>query len=206
MKKIIIIGVIVLVVIIISVILYSSMAGGASVAQFEDIKEPKINNKSSQKMLVIKGVGLTNFKNSFGDLFGAYYKIKNMPKDFKMQTPKSRWFADVNTSDDTWAFSAGVAIPDSINEVPQVKLKDGITLEIETWEYGEVAEVLHIGGYDKETPTIEKLINFIKQSGYEIAGPHEEEYVKGPMPFIPSDPNKYLTIIRYQVKKSEVKN
>ena len=74
---------------------------------------------------------------------------------------------------------------------------------LETWEYGEVAEILHIGPYNKEEPTVNKLMNFIKEQGYEVAGLHEEEYLKGPTMAGPGDPEKYLTIIRYRVKKKE---
>jgi hypothetical protein len=36
-----------------------------------------------------------------------------------------------------------------------------------------------------------------------IVGEHEEEYVRGPGMFSRGDPEKYLTIIRYRVKKAQ---
>jgi effector-binding domain-containing protein len=71
-----------------------------------------------------------------------------------------------------------------------------------TWEYGEVAEILHIGPYSREEPTIKRLIDFVMERGYSIAGLHEEEYVRGPTMTGPGEPEKYLTIIRYQVRKN----
>jgi hypothetical protein len=68
-------------------------------------------------------------------------------------------------------------------------------VKIETWEYGPVAQILHLGPYDQETKTIERLHQFIAESGYEIAGPHEEEYQSKP------DAKVIKTLIRYQVKK-----
>jgi hypothetical protein len=58
-----------------------------------------------------------------------------------------------------------------------------------------------VGGYDKEKPTIERLKAFIEQSGYEIAGLHEEEYLRGPGMIFRGNPDTYLTIIRYPVRK-----
>ena len=56
---------------------------------------------------------------------------------------------------------------------------------IEEWKYGEV---------------IEKLHKFIKDKGYKITGPHEEEYIRGPE-LIFRSPKNYMTIIRYEVRK-----
>jgi hypothetical protein len=56
-----------------------------------------------------------------------------------------------------------------------------------------------VGPYDKEPPTVEKLMKFIADKGYVVAGPHEEEYLTGPG--MVAEPSKYWTIIRYQVKK-----
>jgi len=37
--------------------------------------------------------------------------------------------------------------------------------------------------------------------GYEIAGPHEEEYLRGPGMLFAGDSKGYLTLIRYQVRR-----
>jgi hypothetical protein len=69
-----------------------------------------------------------------------------------------------------------------------------------------VAEILHVGRYDDEGPTIRRLLEFIKASGYSVAGEHEEEYLKGPGMFGPGNPEKYLTIIRYPVRRANDPN
>jgi hypothetical protein len=71
-----------------------------------------------------------------------------------------------------------------------------------TWEYGEVAEILHVGPYDREEPTLQRLRKFVQAEGYAIVGEHEEEYVRGPTLTGPGDPEQYLTILRYRVAKS----
>ncbi|MBI2958003.1 MAG: GyrI-like domain-containing protein, partial [Chloroflexi bacterium] len=52
-----------------------------------------------------------------------------------------------------------------------------------------------LGPYDEVAPAIEKLHQFVRAAGYEIAGYHEEEYLSRP------DARAPKTMIRYQVKK-----
>jgi hypothetical protein len=68
---------------------------------------------------------------------------------------------------------------------------------VETWDYGTVAQILHLGAYADEVPTIDRLHAFIAEQGYEIAGPHEEEYLSRP------GAKEQKTRIRYQVQKVE---
>jgi len=51
---------------------------------------------------------------------------------------------------------------------------------LETWNYGTVAQILHVGPYSEEEPTVKRLHEFITENGYEIAGIHEEEYLTPP--------------------------
>ncbi len=84
-------------------------------------------------------------------------------------------------------------MPENTTSLPQKEPNTEVKLE--TWQYGSVAQILHLGPYDQETETIQRLQQFITDSGYEIAGPHEEEYQSRP------DAKVVKTLIRYQVKK-----
>ena len=70
-----------------------------------------------------------------------------------------------------------------------------VPVAVESWRYGTVAEILHKGSYASETGSIERLRAFIRASGYEIVGPHEEEYLSRPNVKEPK------TVIRYEVRK-----
>jgi hypothetical protein len=94
---------------------------------------------------------------------------------------------------DEWTHIIGLPIPEDTTSLPQKVA--GTEVKIETWEYGTVAQILHLGAYDQEQPTVERLHKFIEDSGYEIAGVHEEEYLTSP------DAKVVKTIIRYPVKK-----
>lgn len=69
---------------------------------------------------------------------------------------------------------------------------------------GLCAQVLHIGPYDEETATIEKLTKFIKENGYEtdlrVCRYHHEIYLSDPRR---TDPSKCKTIIRLPIIKPE---
>jgi len=84
-------------------------------------------------------------------------------------------------------------VPDGTSSLPQKSPETQVRLE--TWEYGTVAQVLHVGPYSEEMPTVQRLHAFIQESGYEIAGAHEEEYLTSPKAKVQK------TLIRYPVRK-----
>jgi hypothetical protein len=161
------------------------------VRQFDYLKEPKISTKPDQNMLVadVKGEPSEVSGSAIGKLFKVVYKYKD-----KNQPPviRARWQFD--DKDKVIAGQYGMPIKAGI-KVDQ----DGVRSAI--WEYGQVAEILHIGSYDTEKPTVERLMKFISDSSYTIVGDHEEEYVKGPGMFFKGNPANYRTIIRYRVTK-----
>lgn len=75
----------------------------------------------------------------------------------------------------------------------------GWRIGLETWEYGDIAEILHVGPYSDEQGDINRLRAFIAASGRHVIGEYEEEYVRGPGMIFTGDPRKYLTIIRLRV-------
>jgi hypothetical protein len=162
-------------------------------SDYESLKEPRIVPKPNQKMLVVESRGDPNEVGgaAFSKLFGNFFKIPGA----RMAPPRARWLNLPTDPKAEWVGLYALPLPDSATELPAGA--EGV--RIETWEYGEVAEILHIGPYSEEEPTIERLHQFIITQGYEIVGPHEEEYLKAPgMGNIP--PSEYQTIIRYQVK------
>lgn len=203
MKKIIIIIAVVIIVGIVGVIGFFFMMPGPDLSQFEHLQEPQISTKPDLKVIVVEAKGSPNDvgQNAFGLLFKTYFKIKDAPKGPQQQAPRARWPISADTAQSEWVGLYAMPVPESVTELPEYKAEPGLTMELTTWEYGEVVEILHIGPYDKETPTIEKLHAFIEDQGYEIVGLHEEEYLKGPGMFFKGNPEKYYTIIRYQVKK-----
>jgi hypothetical protein len=204
MKKIIIIvGIIAAVVLIgIGFFLFSMSNYGPKFEEVKQLLEPRIVTKAPQKVMVVEAIGDPNqtVGPAFGLLFQTYYKMKDRPKGHSMEAPRARWPKPLTTPKNEWVGMYAMPVPLTVKDLPVVKSKEGLHVELREWQYGEVAEILHVGPYSKEEATVEKLKKFITQSKYEICGAHEEEYLKGPG-LLPTNPEKYLTIIRYQVRK-----
>jgi hypothetical protein len=199
----IIIGIIIVFVVIIAIVFFFVSLGGPDLSKFEYLKQPQISEKSQQRMLVVevKGDPSVVAGKAFGTLFQVYYKLENNSKSFKV-APLGRWLFSFDTRRDQWLGRYALPVADTAQLPKNFKSNDpNIKVELNTWEYGTVAEVLHVGPYNAEAPTINKLLAFIKTKGYRIIGEHEEEYLKGPGMFFKGDPNKYYTIIRYQIAK-----
>ncbi|MFC2060047.1 GyrI-like domain-containing protein [Chloroflexota bacterium] len=162
--------------------------------------EPQILEIPSQKMAVVHAKGAPDkvFAEMSPALYGSVFtlkfdlKKKGLPT-FKVSGLRAR-YPDVHlVPRDEWTIIIGLPIPGDITSLPQ-KVTNA-EVKVESWEYGTVAQILHLGPYDQEQATVERLRQFIKDSGYEIAGIHEEEYLTRPDVKVPR------TIIRYTVNK-----
>jgi len=163
-------------------------------------KEPQILEMPPQKMAVVSGKGTPDkvFAELMPALYGSVYtlkfdlKKKGLPT-FKVSGLRARYPDAHLLPVEQWTHIIGLPIPEDTTSLPQKV--PGVEVKLETWQYGTVAQILHLGGYDQEQPTIERLHKFIEENGYEIAGAHEEEYLTTPDAKVPK------TIIRYVVKK-----
>ncbi len=163
--------------------------------------EPEIVELPGRLMAVVTTVGDPEAAAgvAFRALFGAAYTLRSSLRqqaiDYAIPHPCARWFggADwVRLPRSSWRAAWGIEVPPGTREVAQ-KVPD-VEVALERWEYGMVAQVLHVGTYAEEAPSIEKLHAFIAERGYEVAGPHEEEYWSRPEAKHPK------TVIRYQVR------
>lgn len=179
----------------------ASQPSKEELAAYEYLTEPEMTDLPARKMLVaeVKGDPNVGGKEAFGKLFSELPKIQ---KEYggEMSAPIGRWdLSLVDKPKEEWTGVFGIAVSD---DAPEGERGEG--LKVETWEYGQVAQILHQGSYASEPPTIERLEQFIADEGYDIVGLHEEEYLKGPGMFWAGNPDDYYTIIRYRVQpKSE---
>ena len=162
--------------------------------------DPQLIEMLPQKMAVVQGKGAPDkvFAELMPALYGSVYtlkfdlKKKGLPT-FKVSGLRARYPDTLLVPREAWTHIIGLPVPEDTNALPQKVT--GVEVKLDTWEYGTVAQVLHIGRYDQEQPTIERLHRFIEENGYEIAGMHEEEYLTKP------DAKVVKTIIRYMVRK-----
>jgi hypothetical protein len=131
-------------------------------------------------------------------LYTAYFKLDF--KNKKMEAPRARWPKPFNTPVDQWTGIWALPVPDDLGKLPDIKTT--IQPKFIYWYGCDVAEIVHFGSYESEIPTVEKLHKYILDNSYEILlNTHEEEYIKGPGMFGKGNPDDYITIIRYEIKK-----
>jgi effector-binding domain-containing protein len=99
-----------------------------------------------------------------------------------------------------WAGQYALPVPGEISAIASTD--EQLPISLTTWQYGDVAEVLHVGPYSSEEADIKRLLDFARSKGYRVVGDHEEEYVRGPGMIFAGDPDRYLTIIRVRVEKA----
>lgn len=169
---------------------------------YELSTEPHISNFAKQKMIIAEAKGKPEEISGkcIGSLYRVYFKLKFKGK--MMEPPRGRWPVSLNTPQGQWTAAFALPIPEEITALPEMK---NLPVEVKMgyWEYGQTAEVLHKGPYEKEVVTIETLKKFITENGYKITGTHEEIYIKGPGMFGKGNTENYKTLIRYPVKKIE---
>jgi hypothetical protein len=172
--------------------------------EYDKTGAPSIKTLPKQKMLLAGARGTPEKISGecIGSLYAVYFPLKM--KDKVMAAPRARWPILPDKQQSEWVGIFGIPVPEEVNTLPELKKKTPIEVKIGYWEYGDTAEIVHSGSYDSESQTVGKLMQYIKEKGYEISGPHEEVYLKGPGMFGKGDPKKYITLIRYQVKKAEM--
>ncbi len=218
MKALLIVGIVVVALVLIGGAVFLFFMKGPDLSKYEPLRNPRISEKKSMKMIEVGFQGKPDevLQGAFGLLFKTYYALPGAPKGPGQSAPIARFsgFANLPTDPNErakaldsfpskdWIGTVGLPVPESVTSLPKVENKTRFEARLSTWEYGTVAEILHVGSYETEMPTIERLDKFIRDQGYEISGQHEEEYLRGPgMPM--TKPENYYTIIRYPVKKAK---
>lgn len=186
--------------------------------------EPKIVKVSNLKYITAAGEGNPNTSESFKRcteaLFGIAYTIKFMikkgetsldPIDFTVMPLEGQWWAEdmetfLTRDKDSWKWKIMILMPEFVTEKifsdakEKLKIKKNpialSSVAFEKIEDGLSAQIMHIGPFDNEGPTIEKLHKFIEESGYKIKGFHREIYLSD---FRKAAPEKLKTIIRQQM-------
>jgi hypothetical protein len=180
---------------------------GPSLADVAELRTPRIVSRPPQKVLQVTVSGNPDVigREAFGTLLSTYMKLEGVARGGPdLPAPRARWPLGADTPVADWIGRYAMTVPDTVVALPgggSRSTRDGAVIELTTWDYGDVAEILHVGPYDAEAPTIDALEAFIAASGYRIVGDHEEEYLRGPGMLFAGDPSTYLTVIRYRVAR-----
>jgi len=133
-------------------------------------------------------------------------------KDYVVPPLEGLWWADdpadfVARRKDRWCWTMMIMAPEFIDHslfeaaVEKSKKKLGIppdSLRLERLEEGTALQILHVGSYDDEGPTLAQLHDREMLSrGLTFAGPHHEIYLSDPRK---TEPAKLRTILRQPVR------
>jgi hypothetical protein len=185
-------------------------------------KEVVIVDVPSMNFLMIDGVGDPNtsqdYKGAAEALFALSYSLKFMIKkgktaiDYSVMPLEGLWWTDDMVkfnmeNKDIWKWTAMIMQPEYVTKdlfgkaLEQVaKKKNPAALSkvrFESFHEGLSAQIMHIGPYSAEGPTIEKIYDFIKGKGYKQEGKHHEIYLSDPRK---TAPEKMKTVIRQTVR------
>ena len=171
--------------------------------ELEHLQTPQLTERPPESMLVVEAGGDPRVVGgtAFGLLFQLYYQMPETVKGPAQPAPRARWPVALAQPRSEWIGHYALPVPETVRALPAHTAPDGVRASLTIWEYGTVVEVLHIGPYEREAPTVQRLRDFVEARGYVLATEHEEEYIQGPTMTGPRDPTQYLTILRYRVTK-----
>jgi hypothetical protein len=176
------------------------------------------------QFLMIDGAGNPNTSPEYQDaleaLYGVAYKIKfiskkQLERDYVVPPLEGLWWAEdmgafVAGNKDDWSWTMMIMTPDWITEgiyrqalevvaaakEPPAALEK---LHLESYHEGLSAQILHIGSYDDEAPTLARLHDeWMLENFLTFNGKHHEIYLSDPRRVAPE---KLKTVLRQPVKK-----
>jgi hypothetical protein len=183
----------------------------SSAKKVEVVEVPKMN------FLMIDGDGGPNhptFQNAIEVLFPLSYTLKFMIKksdigiDYGVLPLEGLWWADdmsafIKDKKDNWKWTLMIMQPELVKKGMVVKAieevrkkKNPVALPLvrfESFAEGKAAQIMHIGPFSEEGPTVEKVHAFIGDSGSQRSGKHHEIYLSD---IRRAAPEKWKTIIR----------
>ena len=183
----------------------------SSAKKVEVVEVPKMN------FLMIDGDGGPNhptFQNAIEVLFPLSYTLKFMIKksdigiDYGVLPLEGLWWADdmssfIKDKKDDWKWTLMIMQPELVKKEMVVKAieevrkkKNPVALPLvrfESFSEREVAQIMHIGPFSEEGPTVEKVHTFIENSSKQLSGKHHEIYLSD---IRRAAPEKWKTIIR----------
>jgi len=182
-----------------------------SAKKVEVVEVPQMN------FLIINGEGDPNTSQSFQDaidvLYPLSYAIKFMIKrgqigiDYGVLPLEGLWWGDDMSSfsvenKDNWKWTLMIMQPELVtkemvkNAEEVKKKKNPVALPLvrfESFKEGKAAQIMHIGPFSEEGPTVEKVHSFIEDNGSKRVGKHHEIYLSD---IRRAAPEKWKTIIR----------
>ena len=167
--------------------------------------------------LMIDGSGNPNTAEAYTQaveaLYGLAYPLKFVVRkqkdiDYVVMPLEGLWWADdmddfLTRKKDNWIWTMMIMQPEHVTaelvervraEVAKKKALPALNrVRFETFDEGRALQVMHIGSYDDETPTLAAMHAYIEESGNVRSGKHHEIYLGDPRR---TAPEKLKTVLR----------
>jgi hypothetical protein len=183
-------------------------------------KEVSVIDVPALNFLVVDGEGAPTapqYSAAIEALFSVAYTIKFMVKkgkgiDYPVMPLESLWWVDDMSKfsaerKDEWKWTAMIMQPKNVTTedfrfaVEQVKKKKNLValpkVMFESFKEGQSAQIMYVGPFSAEGPTIIKIHAYIQNSGHTLSGKHHEIYLNNPAK---TAPEKLKTILRQPMK------
>lgn len=179
---------------------------------------PEMVEVPEAAFLMIDGHGDPNTSDAFAQAIQSLYTVaytikfslkKATGRNERVPPLEGLWWSaqnDFTIPKDLWSWTLMIRLPD---DLPARVLDDALSsaaakkpdlpisdLRVERFSEGTAVQVMHVGPYGEEEPTIAALREFIADHGYTMRGKHHEIYLGDPRR---SAPEKLRTLLRQPV-------
>ncbi len=190
---------------------------GPSVKQVVEVEVPPMN------FLMVDGQGDPNtapaYREAVEALYAVAYTLKFMVKrgplavDYAVMPLEGLWWMEdmsrfSTAAKDEWLWTSMIMQPDLVTDaafeeaLAQVQKKKGLPalgrMRFACSDEGLSAQIMHVGPYAAEEPTIQRLHEYIAERGYRRRGKHHEIYLSDPGR---TAPERLKTVIRQPMGK-----
>jgi len=175
----------------------------------------------AMSFLMVDGRGDPNVSREYQEavevLYGLAYALKFASKragiDYGVMPLEGLWWIDDPAADfmanrDAWQWTMMIMQPDHLTadqveaQVAALGRKKGLAalakVRFERFEEGLAAQVMHVGPYSAEKPTIDRVHAYIAAQGCVPSGKHHEIYLGDPRR---TAPEKLRTVIRQPMRR-----
>ena len=193
--------------------------------------KPSIVTVPSMNYIAVRGHGDPNaedgaYKQAIGLLYGIAFTIKMSKKgnhqmegyfDYVVPPLEGFWWQDGAdgidyTQKDTFKWISVIRLPDfvtkdefnwAIEEATRKKKTDFSRIEFFAYEEGLCVQCMHIGSYDDEPATVERMHDYMRKQGYVLdltdQRMHHEIYLSDARKVAPE---KRKTVIRHPIRRA----
>lgn len=188
---------------------------GPSAREVVEVEVPEM------RFLKLDGEGDPNTSETFREAVEALYAVSYALKfavkkeeglDYRVMPLEGLWWTEKSVTDleeiredkSAWKWTLLIMQPEwateerfgrSLTSVRQKKSLPALSgMRLETFREGRAAQVMHVGPFAEEGPTLERLDRFIEERGGKMRGKHHEIYLSD---FRRTAPERLKTIIRH---------